>query len=91
MIKRQKALCKKLVIAQRDEIFQRYGRTEQGKCYLVKLDTSYVDRIVLSSTYDTAFFYVDDFIQIAKACGMTYYLRVGETIDHEPTPELVIY
>lgn len=91
MIKKQKALCKKLVIAQIDEILSRYARTEQGKCYLVKLDTSHNDSIVLSPTYDTAFFFLEDFLEIAKVCGMRHYVEVGETIDHRPTPQLIIF
>lgn len=91
MIKKQKALCKKLVNVQINEILSRYAGTEQGKCYLVRLDTDSRESIVLSPTYDTSFFYAEDFMQIAKACGMSFYLRVGETINHETTPELVIF
>ena len=46
--------------------------------------------VVIQPTYGDIFYGIDDFINIANACGYSTYLKIQENMDGKQAPTLVI-
>lgn len=80
-------LCNKLI----NEILDRWAQNEHGRNYLVRRIEKDRNTIMLQPTHSEVFYYVQDFFQVATACGCRFYVDVKENQDGKMTPTLVIH
>ena len=92
MIKKDIKTAKVLVNSLINEIIDRWASEPDGKAYLVRHTGESNDKhIVIQPTYSDTFYCIEDFIQVAKACGCSLYMTCAENQDDIMTPTLHIY
>lgn len=92
MIKKDIQTAKKLVNSLINEIIDRWGSEQKGKCYMVRHTGKSSDtRIVIQPTYSDTFYCLEDFIHVAEVCGCSLYMDCTENQNGVMTPTLHIY
>lgn len=74
-----------------NETIEHWAQHEYGKCYMIRYCECEDNGFSLQPTYDGAFYSIDDYIDIAKACQLHFYVYVKENQNGIPTPTLRIY
>ena len=72
-----------------NEITERFFDTKE---YLVRYEPrSYGNGLIIQPTYSQIFYSMGEFIQIAVACGCSYYVKAELNMVNVYTPSLHIY
>ena len=88
--------CMKALVNQRiNEILEMWSQQNlRGKPYLLRhcetKEQYESGTVVIQPTYGDIFYGIDDFINIANACGYSTYLKIQENMDGKQAPTLVI-
>ena len=94
MIKNNENCMKALVNQRINEILDMWSQNPSGKCYLLRhcetREQFESGTVVIQPTYGDKFYGIDDFINIANACGYSTYLKTQENRAGKQVPTLVI-
>lgn len=74
-----------------NETIERWSQNEYGRCYMIRYCECEDNGFSLQPTHDGAFYSIDDYIDIAKACQLHFYVYVKENMDGILAPTLRIY
>lgn len=74
-----------------NETIERWSQHEYGRCYMIRYCECEDNGFSLQPTHDGSFYSIDDYIDIAKACQLHFYVYVKENMDGILTPTLRIY
>lgn len=73
------------------ETLEKYVGTPKMRIYEWGFCQSSEESFTVGSQHEDCFFYADDVINIARACGCNYLLCVRENVDGKPTPCILVF
>lgn len=92
MITKDLQSAQKLVNNVLNNVIDRWGSSDGGRCYLLRhTENSSDDHIEIQPTYSNAFYGISEFIHIAEVCGCSFYVVSRENQDGILAPTVCIY